>query len=122
MIKQTKPKKVVKKKVSKRKIYDSQQRYLDSLHYLKSMGNTEKYVTTPDDWYPCYKDQKVKVKITPLHPHIDEPQLWRVWVWGADDDGMEYDTLDLNEAWDKFNKIQNGITHRKLKSMGFITA
>lgn len=66
-----------------------------------------KYLVAADDWYPCYRDNKVAVSFVNS----------RIAVWGNDDFGMERDGATEEE----YLKVlaSEPITFEKLKSMGF---
>ena len=84
-----------------------------------------KYVTTPDDWYPTFQGQTVRVRMVRLRAYGDSLGGIRVCVWGADDFGMEMDFKGdkaLSRAAEKFEVINDGITQDALRSMGFVHA
>jgi hypothetical protein len=49
---------------------------------------------------------------------------WRVFVWGADECGMENDFKDNDEAWECFCDVikLEYVTMKALKERGFISA
>lgn len=79
---------------------------------------------THDDWYGNYPDGKVRIK---YHGNIDyrqlsnETALYRVSVWGTDDFGMYFDTVDERETEELFMVIsrKSFIDKEDLDSLGF---
>lgn len=55
-----------------------------------------------DDWYPCYSDGTVMVRLSTL-----TNGLHRVCVWGADDYGLELDYINLEDAQALYKKLTN---------------
>lgn len=79
-----------------------------------------KRVKSPDNWHPSFDDGTVEVN---LHYYKQEGRKkWRLSVWGDDDFGMEIDDLDINKAFEIFRKIDDGITQKRLKEIGFVLA
>ena len=76
----------------------------------------EKFVTTPDDWYPTFEDQKVRVR---LYTPQAEGKKWLVCVWGADDFGMERYVDTRQEAVGLFDGIGDGVTIKALQTRKF---
>jgi hypothetical protein len=73
--------------------------------------------STSDDWYPCFPDKTVRVRVTRL-----STGSWRVSVWGADDDGMEIDVSLQARALDIFETLPRVITKKDLTARGFVRA
>lgn len=76
-----------------------------------------------DDWYPSYDDGMVEVGLVSLFP-VDEHPRFRVWIWGADDCGMERDFHTKEEAEIVFENIckMDDVTRKALKTIGFYSA
>jgi len=72
---------------------------------------------TDDDWYPNFPNNEVKVSLLNVYGG-----LFRVCVWGADDDGREKDFKNSDEAEKVFNKLSmmDVINKSDLKIMGFV--
>lgn len=85
---------------------------------------------TDDDWYPSYK-------LDGYHRGVQSPALveviflqfvdqsgWRCCVWGADDEGRDFDDTDRDKVWDTFHflisqpKVNKGLLH----DLGFVRA
>jgi hypothetical protein len=89
----------------------------------------EVFKATEEDWYPSYdlgveKMKLLRVAFMPLRAWKDNPEQWRVCVWGADDFGMEKDFIHKDEAHRAFTYIieLDLITVDELKSIGFVYA
>jgi hypothetical protein len=74
----------------------------------------EKWLKTPDDWYPTYEEGKVKASFMPL-----SDGLFRVSVWGADDFGIYRDFKSRMEAKMVFGSLPDPITQKHLYALGF---
>lgn len=85
---------------------------------------------TDDDWYPAYK-------INGYHNGINSPKMvevtflqfldksgWRCCVWGADDDGRDFDDNDREKVWDMFLYLikQPKVNKGMLNDLGFVNA
>lgn len=57
-----------------------------------------KLVPSEVDLYPCLADGYARISVMPL-----TNGAWRVYVWGADDYGAEFDVATLEEALAVFN-------------------
>ena len=93
------------------------------------------YKEVSDDWYPNWKittefgatqnrfqTDVVKVSMFALGPQFTH---WRVCAWGADDFGMEFDSIHEERVQERFNVIANheGKINRKfLEDLGFFFA
>lgn len=85
---------------------------------------------TQDEWCPNFKfdydnsQNFVRLSLLELEPYQNDPKLYRVCVWGADDDGMEkdYDTLDEAYKIFAFLVAHKYIDKPVLKKMGFVRA
>lgn len=85
-------------------------------------GEARKWVTTPEDWYPCYDGKRVRVSVLHLPPFDGRLDGWRCCVWGADDFGMEQDWFGKDarkKATTAFADITDGITKSMLAQQGF---
>ena len=104
-----------------------------SFYATKLLGRTtmnkytiEVFKETQDDWHPCYKlihhTNLVLVRLSKLGPEADSN--WRVSVWGADDDGMEWDYWIEDAARAIFMQVisMERVNKSKLIAMGFIPA
>ena len=72
---------------------------------------------TTDEWYPNWPGNMVHVRMCPL-----SDGLFRVCVWGADDDGMEIDVSTQEEAQAIYNALPPVISKKDLKERGFYRA
>lgn len=111
---------------------------------LNSYSNLERitvFKLTEDDWYPAYKMDGFHDGVeNPSMVHvsfIEFPDLagFRVCVWGADDDGMEFDIMSSvypelswdvlrHRAKDMFNLVIRSkyVNKSALKRLGFLRA
>ena len=80
----------------------------------------KKRVGTPDCWFPTASDGKVEVSIHKVSKRGSH--AWRVSVWGDDDFGLEKNGLTINEAFDMFRGIKDGVTQQDLRNRGFVGA
>lgn len=78
-----------------------------------------KYVKTPQDWYPNFPGDTIRVRVfdLPLRRAQDAPH-YRICVWGADDFGMELDSFDKEHVDAIFDRIQDNTSQEKLASWG----
>ena len=77
----------------------------------------ERYIPVTDNWYPCFKGNKVRLSLS-LNQWKDEYYA-KIAAWGSDDYGLEvvYDEYkNIEDASDKynalipiFNSIPNGV-------------
>jgi hypothetical protein len=79
------------------------------------MKKKTKMLNTPDEWHPCYPQNKVEVSTMPL-----TDGKFRVCVWGTDDFGMERDYETAKEALAVYASIQSPVTIKGLKTLGFV--
>lgn len=79
-----------------------------------------KQVISPDDWHPSLPDGSVSVSL--LHDKNKKDKGWRVAVWGDDDYGLERYDLTINESYDLYREIVDGVTQKWLHTKGFIGA
>ena len=56
----------------------------------------ERYITVIDDWYPCYKGNKVRLRLS-LTSFLEKYYV-RLAAWGADDTAYVKDFEYTNEA------------------------
>jgi hypothetical protein len=84
------------------------------------------YEMLPEDWSPCYPDNKVHVRFSSYYPSVytntpdpTEPIKYHVSVWGADDTGMEFFSDNRGEALWRYEAIGDGVTRDALTSTGF---
>lgn len=90
------------------------------------------WLTTTDDWYPCYDGHKVEVRIMFHHLRNDHPTYKdlfraRISIWGADDTGMARDTYhekkDIekvrSDLLEEIQTIPEPVTFRQLLLLGF---
>ena len=94
-----------------------------------SYDRVELFKETDDNWYPSYTLEGFKQKLVQVafHGNIsppNEPKVYRVSVWGADDIGMEYDCSRAGESWSMFVRVINmkKVNVAELKQMGFVHA
>lgn len=71
--------------------------------------NTRQYITAIDDWYPCYRDNKVAISWHEKSKTIS--------VWGDDDFGMFLENT-TKKLFDKLVKEGN-ISKDKCRELGF---
>lgn len=102
---------------------------LDSMSKMVNVGLVEAQVFTlsgfntytskmvPEDWYPNWPGNQVRVRLDCL---IDGK--WRCSVWGADDTGMEFDSNDRYDCLWRYEAIGNGVTRAALIESGFVRA
>ena len=76
----------------------------------------EKTILTNQDWYPTING-KIRVLFTGL-----TNGKWRVYLWGMDDFGLEYDFDTRMAALEVYNTIPDYITIKTLRSWGFYNA
>ena len=95
----------------------------------------EKKVEAVEDWYPCFENHTVRVKLTEYVEPVDAARratrpAFRLSVWGADDTGMERDArcdpkerdelrATLLAEWDQ---IPSPLSRSWLKEHGFVNA
>lgn len=82
------------------------------MRYIK-----ERFITVTDEWYPCYKGNKVKLKLS-LNQWRNKYYI-KLAAWGNDDYGLEivydgYDNFeDAHKKYDTlipiFNNVPDGI-------------
>ena len=86
----------------------------------------ERYITVTDDWYPCYKGNKVRLRLS-LTPFRDKYYV-RLAAWGADDTAyvMDFESSKHYEAYAKYqefreiyNRIPNNIDKDWFIDRGF---
>ncbi len=86
---------------------------------------------TQDNWYPNFERNTVLVRVSEwINASKDSKYMFRVSVWGADDDGMERDTfvskkerVEFREALLKeVDNFPNPLNKDWLKSKGFVRA
>jgi hypothetical protein len=73
-----------------------------------------KFVSTPDNFHPCFNNNDVAVSL-----HKNHKNNYRIAVWGDDDYGLEKDNMTNNEAYTLFKKISDGVKISFLKDNGF---
>lgn len=89
----------------------------------------EKWVQTPDDWYPSFSKPEWTGPQDPAQrgkggfvlvrfSHLSDG-LYRVSVWGADDTGMELDLKSRMEALALYKILPNPVTKLELCALGF---
>ena len=92
----------------------------------------EVYKKTHDEWYPeyqlatknwVYEKKIVEVSFLEL-TRLDEKPQWRCCVWGADDDGRDFDSYVREEAWKMFLTViaMEYVDKKVLEKLGFINA
>ena len=86
----------------------------------------ERYITVTDDWYPCYKGNKVRLRLS-LISFLDTYYV-RLAAWGADDTAyvrdFEYtDKVQANQRYEEliyvYNTIPDGIDKDWFIDRGF---
>lgn len=77
----------------------------------------EKMISTNEDWYPNYQHNRIKITL-----QKDNPDTYRVSIWGEDDFGMEKIFSDYNTSLAQYNVLSDGVLRSELKMMGFIQA
>ena len=82
---------------------------------IRFLDNKSKHVKTNEDWYPSYDDNTIKVNFK----HIVK-NMYLISVWGDDDFGMEKYCDTRLEALEIYKKIDDYITKKQLKFMGFV--
>jgi len=82
----------------------------------------EVYKETSDCWYPNYHGNLVKVIFNKLLTLPNEPEEWKVSVWGNDDFGMAKTFDNRNKAFECFIDVikLKIIRYDELKETGFI--
>jgi len=92
----------------------------------------EKWIQTPDDWYPTFPHPRVpkenercgKMKprqlgfVRVFFSQLSDGQ-YRVSLWGGDDHGLELDQPSRMEALELYRRLPNPVTHEALYSLGF---
>lgn len=84
---------------------------------MGKFNKVSKFIQVSDDWYPCFPNQQVQVSLIK-----DNPNLFRVCVWGADDFGMEKSFTQSGEAQECFKNLPIPLSVHLLKNMGFLPA
>jgi hypothetical protein len=88
----------------------------------------EKYVAAAEDWYPCFAENTVRVKLT---EYVGYDRItFRLSVWGKDDTGMEKDVWCEDRhrdpqrelLWLEYRNMPLPITKGWLKKNGFVPA
>lgn len=72
---------------------------------------------TPEDWYPNWPGDMVRVQLECL---VDG--RCRCSVWGADDTGMAFDSMDRYDCLWRYEAIGDGVTKAALIESGFVRA
>jgi len=102
-------------------------RKMKRLYKEYSEKSLSKFVTVPEDWYPCYPGNQVKVRLWCVNA-LKGQFLWGVAVWGADDFGMQIEfefseenfEEKFNEAKEFYDLVFDGVTKKELKEIGFV--
>jgi hypothetical protein len=89
---------------------------------------------TQDDWYGTYELQGwfngvknqglVQVSFCGNISPPDQAPVFRTCVWGDDDFGLEYDSPNEADAYNKFLQIigMTSVDQQAVRELGFITA
>jgi len=85
---------------------------------MKNQLRKQKGCKTPDDWYGTFPNGTVDVSLIRMKGKGDKQ--WRVCVWGDDDYGLVQDGLTINEGYNLFHSITDGVTKEWLKERGFV--
>ena len=89
----------------------------------------ERYIPTPDQWYPNYPGDTVRVRVSDVTTIWDTLAI-RISVWGGDDCGMELDEYftthrEKNKAykhWCSLIESWQSISKQQLTDAGFVRA
>ena len=73
----------------------------------------------PEDWYPNFDGDKVRVGLHVLYDEDKDKCRYKVSVWGADDFGMAMFFKVRAEAEWAYNAIGDGVTREALYGYGF---
>ena len=92
----------------------------------------DKFIKVTDDWYPCYKDNQVKISLFISYLDKINYHFVRICVWGYGNFGLEmdYDDTDYNRLISKYNewkadifdKVQSGTDKDWFINLGFYEA
>jgi len=93
----------------------------------------EKLITTTDDWYPNFEEDKVRLSLSNIRGSNNRQwDIVRICVWGNDDFGLEMDfeggTEIENEAkfnfWKEkiYDKVPEPCTQDYFYNLGFVRA
>ena len=82
-----------------------------------------KFLKTDEDWYPTLADGTVRAFHCEL-PRLKStaPRMWRTAVWGNDDFGLEFDSIDQALALEMYDLLCDGVTQKELLDLGFVHA
>ena len=77
-----------------------------------------KFVSTKEDWYPNYPNNKIKVHIGLYNFNY---LYTKITIFGADDYGLEIELKgdNYNKLLELYNQISDFITKDELERMGF---
>ena len=86
------------------------------------MTKEERYISTTDDFYPNYSNNKVEAKVFKIEGSPNKfHDMSKISVWGADDFGMEIEGSpdDYEKFLEIYNNLPEPITIQWLKDNGF---
>ena len=83
---------------------------------MKKLEQYAKYVSTPEEWHPCYPGQRVEVRLSERPAGIGGG--WSVGVSGLDDTGASNTFPDLETAQRIYISISDGITMAECIKLG----